>query len=75
MDKWIYYGMRQVEELTRTDPYYLELLEEHRKLLPDFEALLEKLTFEDRELLLEYLNLQIDLQAQETRIAYHLHNN
>ena len=74
MDKWTFIGMRQVEELTQADPDYRKLLAEHEKLLPAFEALLAKLSYEDRELVLEYVNLQIDLQYQETRIAYHIHN-
>ena len=52
------------------DPVFRKLAEEHERLVPAFDRLMETMPEEQRELILEYLNLQLDMEAQKTRIAW-----
>ena len=70
MDQWITHGADFVDALALNDPVFRELAEEHERLVPAFDRLMETLPEEQRELILEYLNLQLDMEAQKTRIAW-----
>lgn len=70
MDKWVLYGADYVDALARHDPDYQKLLAQHELLVPKFDALMATLPWQQRELVLEYLNLALDLEYQKTRIAY-----
>ena len=70
MDEWIVSGADFVDRLARRDPVWQEMREELDGLTPDFDRLMERLPEPDRELILEYLNLQVDLEARKTRLAW-----
>ena len=70
MDQWITHGADFVAALALNDPVFRELAEEHERLVPAFDRLMETLPEEQRELILEYLNIQLDMEAQKTRIAW-----
>lgn len=74
MDEWIAYGADRIDEMTRQDPVYQQMLAQHQPLAEKFDNLMESLSFEHRELILEYLNLALDMEARKTRTAwYHRH--
>lgn len=70
MDKWLTLGADFVDGLAQSDPVWLELKQQQDALAPAFDRLLESLPEEHRELILEYLNLQLDMEAQKTRLAW-----
>ena len=70
MDEWITFGADYVDELALQDPIFQELQQEHEHLVPAFDRLMELLPEEQSDLILEYLNLQLDMEAQKTRIAW-----
>lgn len=69
---WAYGGFDLVEEQVQKDPDFQALAAEHEALAPKFEALLASLPQQQRELILEYLNLAVDLEYQRVRIAYRI---
>lgn len=70
MDDWIIRDADLVDKLARHDPLWQELRAELDTLTPAFDRLMERLPEPDRELILEYLNLQVDLEGQKTRLAW-----
>lgn len=70
MDKWMEKGADFVDALARHDPVFQELQQRHDRLVPDFDRLMETLPEDQRELILEYLNLQLDMEARRTFLAW-----
>lgn len=70
MDKWIAGEADFLDALAQCDPVFLELRQQHDRLMPAFDRLMEDLPEEQRELVLEYLNLQLDMEARKTRLAW-----
>ena len=70
MDEWTIRGADFVDQLARQDPVFRELRQQHERLVADFDALMETLPETQRDLILDYLNLQLDMEAQKTRLAW-----
>ena len=70
MDEWTIRGADFVDQLARQDPVFRELRQQHERLVADFDALMETLPEAQRDLILDYLNLQLDMEAQKTRLAW-----
>ena len=70
MDEWIAFGADYVDRLALGDPVFQDLQQQHRCMVPAFDRLMEALPEEQRELILEYLNLQLDMEARKTRLAW-----
>lgn len=70
MLEWVYRAADAVDTLARQDPEHQELLRRQRELVPPYEALLARLSPEDRELLLEYTDVAGNLQYRLTQLAY-----
>ena len=70
MDEWIIRGADHVDTLARRDPIFQELRQELNALTPDFDRIVESLPQPERELILDYLNLQLDLEARKTCLAW-----
>lgn len=68
--EWVDWAYEQVLALARTDRDYRELTEEQRQAADEFEKVLGCLSEQDREAVLEYLNLSIDMQYRQTQVAY-----
>ena len=58
MLEWVYRTAERVDALARTDPEYQELAKRRLYLEDAYTALLEQLNEEDRELLLEYMDIR-----------------
>ena len=70
MLEWVLRVVDRVDALADADPEYRELAAQRKRLEPDFDALLARLTPEDRELLLEYMDIVGDMQYRTTQIAW-----
>lgn len=70
MDEWLVKDADFVDSLAQNDPVFRELRTQHDRLVPAFDRLMETLPEDQRELILEYLNLQLDLEARKTRLAW-----
>ena len=70
MLEWIYGTAERVDEFTNRDPEYQELARQQRWLVDDFEALLKRLQKDDRELLLEYMEVVGNMQYRKTQLAW-----
>ena len=57
MLEWVYRISEQVQLLANNDPEYQELTQQRLAMNEKFELLLSKLTEEDREFLLEYMDI------------------
>jgi len=70
MLEWVYRAADAVDRQAKKDPEYQELARRHRELVSDYEALVGRLSPEDRELLLEYTDVAGNLQYRLTQLAY-----
>lgn len=70
MDNWLLYGADEIDALALQDPVFQQMLAQHDRLVSAFDALMESLPDHQRELILEYLNLQLDMEAWKTRLAW-----
>ena len=70
MDEWIYWASNRVHELALEDPDFQSLMIEQENLGKLFEAIIQSLTDAERDLILDYINNAVDLEYQQTRIAY-----
>lgn len=70
MEKWLTYGADQVDAMARMDPEYRSLSESQQALVPEFDRLMEGLPREQRELILEYLNLSVDMEYRKTQLVW-----
>ena len=70
MLEWVCRAADQVDRIARRDPEYQELARRHGELVGEYEALLQRLSPEDRELILEYTDVAGNLQYRLTQLAY-----
>ena len=70
MNEWIYWASNRVHELALEDPDFQSLMIEQENLGKLFEAIIQSLTDAERDLILDYINNAVDLEYQQTRIAY-----
>lgn len=70
MNEWIYWASNRVHELALEDPDFQSLMIEQENLGKLFEAIIQSLTDTERDLILDYINNAVDLEYQQTRIAY-----
>lgn len=70
MNEWIYWASNRVHELALEDPDFQSLMIEQENLGKLFEAIIQSLTDTERDLILDYTNNAVDLEYQQTRIAY-----
>ena len=70
MLEWVYRIADRVDALARVDPEYRELAAQRRNLEGSYCALLDRLSGEDRELLLEYMDVVGNMQYRMTQLAW-----
>lgn len=70
MLEWALKAADRVEAEAKKDPEYRELADRQAALVHEFDALLERLSPDDRELLLEYMDVVGNLQYRMTQLAY-----
>ena len=70
MMEWVLRIADRVDQLAKADPEYQELAKRQTELMPDYEALLERLSPEDRELLLDYMDVVGNMQYRISQLAW-----
>ena len=70
MIEWVMGVVDRIEEEARRDPEYRELMEHQVELVPAFDALLQRLSEDDRELILEYTETAMNRQYRFSQIAW-----
>lgn len=70
MLEWVYWAADQVSALAKSDPEYRELSDRQEDLGPKYEAVLERLSPEDRELILDYTEVATNLEYRTAQLAY-----
>ena len=70
MLEWVYRISEQVQLLANNDPEYQELTQQRLAMNEKFELLLSKLSEEDREFLLEYMDISENQQYRFSQIAW-----
>lgn len=70
MPEWVYRAAQRVDALARIDPEYQELAKQRLYLEDAYIALLDRLNEEDRELLLEYMDIVANMQYRMTQLAW-----
>ena len=69
---WINYGADRVDAVAAGDGEYQALVAALRAVEDAHAAVLQKLTEEERELMLEYEDLITEIEYRKTQIAYYL---
>ena len=67
---WVYRVSEQVQLLANNDPEYRELTQRRLSMNEEFEQLLSKLSDEDREFLLEYMDISENQQYRFSQLAW-----
>ena len=70
MLEWIYRVSEQVQKLADSDPEYRELTQRRLALNEEFERRLSRLSEEDREFLLEYMDIAENQQYRFSQLAW-----
>ena len=70
MLEWVYRIADRVDALARVDPEYRELDRQRLALEGEYSRFLERLDEEDRELLLEYMDVVGNMQYRKTQLAW-----
>ena len=70
MIEWVMGVVDRIEEEARRDPEYREFMEHQEELVPAFDALLQRLSVYDRELILEYMETAMNRQYRFSQIAW-----
>lgn len=70
MLQWVYRIADRVDSLARSDPEYRELDRQRLALEGAYSRFLERLDEEDRELLLEYMDVVGNMQYRKTQLAW-----
>ena len=70
MIEWVTRVVDRVEAEARRDPEYLELMAHQVELVPAFDELLKRLSEEDRELILEYMETALNRQYRFSQLAW-----
>ena len=67
---WVYRVSEQVQLLANNAPEYRELTQRRLSMNKEFEQLLSKLRDEDREFLLEYMDISENQQYRFSQLAW-----
>lgn len=70
MMEWIFRAADQVDKLAKTDMEYQELARQRSELDGAYTDLLRRLHPDDRELLLEYMDVVGNMQYRMTQLAW-----
>ena len=70
MLEWVWRASEQVQQLANNDPEYQQLARRRMELEPGFQTLLDKLTAQDREALLDYMESESDLHYRYSQLAW-----
>ena len=70
MLEWVYRISEQVQLLANNDPEYRELTQRRLGMNEKFELFLSKLTEEDREFLLEYMDISENQQHRFSQLDW-----
>ncbi len=70
MLEWVLRIADQVDALAKADPEYRELARQRLELEPEYEALLDRMPPEDRELLLDYMDVVGNMQYRISQLAW-----
>lgn len=70
MEQWLEKGAPYADELARADREYRQMLAQHETLVNRFDELMLSLPPEQRELILEYLNLSVDMEYRKTQLVW-----
>lgn len=70
MLEWVLRIADRVDTLAKADPEYQELARQRLELEPEYEALLERMTPGDRELLLDYMDVVGNMQYRISQLAW-----
>ena len=70
MLEWVWRISEQVQQLANMDSEYRELAHKRSELDNDFSTLLSRLSEDDRELLLEYMDVVGNLQYRFAQLAW-----
>ena len=70
MIEWVMGVVDRIEEEARRDLEYRELTEHQVELVPAFDALLQRLSEDDRELILEYMETAMNRQYRFSQLAW-----
>ena len=70
MIEWVMGVVDRIEEEARRDLEYRELMAHQVELVPAFDALLQRLSEDDRELILEYMETAMNRQYRFSQIAW-----
>lgn len=70
MKRWVYRVADRVDALAKSDREFRELAQRREALDGAFTALLERLSEEERELILEYMDVAGNMQYRLTQLAW-----
>ena len=70
MLEWVWRISEQVQQLANMDSEYRDLAQKRSELDNDFSTLLSRLSEDDRELLLEYMDVVGNLQYRFAQLAW-----
>ena len=70
MLEWVWRISEQVQQLANMNSEYRELAQKRSELDNDFSTLLSRLSEDDRELLLEYMDVVGNLQYRFAQLAW-----
>ena len=70
MLEWVYRISEQVQLLANNDPEYRELTQQRLDMNERFEQLLSRLPEEDREFLLDYMDISENQQYRFSQLAW-----
>lgn len=70
MKAWIDCVCDRVDQITKQQPYYQELLARRNELDPRYQAILGSLSDEDAEIISEFIYVTTEMDYQRTQTAY-----
>lgn len=70
MLEWVLRAADQVDRIARSDPEYRELAQQRSALDSAYNGILDRFSEEDRELLLEYMDIVGNMQYRITQLAW-----
>lgn len=70
MRQWVTQAVDRVEAEARLDPEYRALFRRQQELAPAFDALMEHMAEEDRELILEHMETAMNRQYRFSQLAW-----
>lgn len=70
MLEWVMRTAERVDAIAKHDPEYLELARQQIELAPKYESLLVRIAPEDRDPLLEYMDVTANMQYRISQLAW-----